>query len=350
MQIHRIGFKVKGFYRLADYAVRWSYMISATAKHRARVLQFWATHGLAATVEAFQVKRRTLYLWKLKLREGNGALEALNPQSRRPTTVRKRSWPFPVIQEIKRLRQEHPNLGPDKVAILLQGFCIQQRLRCPAARTVARIVENAPDKMRMFPVKVTHFGRIKPRTRAVKTRKPKHFIATHAGHCGAFDTVERFVHGCRRYVLTFTDVYSRFAFAWATTSHASKAAEEFFRVILQVFPYRLEYVLTDNGSEFMKHFDAAIRTLAKDHWHTYPKMPKMNAHDERFNRTIQEEFVDYHEPELLDPSAFNAKLIPYLLWFNSERPHWGLKLKSPIQFLMEKEPEVCNMWWRDTLS
>lgn len=33
----------------------------------------------------------------------------------------------------------------------------------------------------------------------------------------------------------------------------------------------------------------------------------MNAHAERFNRTIQEEFVDYHASLLLDTEAFNRR-------------------------------------------
>lgn len=41
-------------------------------------------------------------------------------------------------------------------------------------------------------------------------------------------------------------------------------------------------------------------------WYTYPKTPKMNAHAERFNRTVQEEFLDYHEDLLFsDTQAFN---------------------------------------------
>lgn len=37
---------------------------------------------------------------------------------------------------------------------------------------------------------------------------------------------------------------------------------------------------------------------------------------ERFNRTIQEEFVGYHEVLLFtDPLAFNVPLYVYLLWF-----------------------------------
>jgi transposase InsO family protein len=73
--------------------------------------------------------------------------------------------------------------------------------------------------------------------------------------------VEYFLDGIRRYVITFTDHYSRFAFAWATQSHASLAAREFFELVSEVFPYPLQTVLTDNGSEFMKHFDEEIRRL-----------------------------------------------------------------------------------------
>ena len=31
---------------------------------------------------------------------------------------------------------------------------------------------------------------------------------------------------------------------------------------------------------------------------------------ERFNRTVQEQFIDYHEELLLDPDQFNRQLIP----------------------------------------
>ena len=74
----------------------------------------------------------------------------------------------------------------------------------------------------------------------------------------------------------------------------------------------------------------------------------MNAHEERFNRTIQEEYIDYHVSELINTDSFNDKLMDYLIWFNTERPHWSLGLKSPIQFLIEKDPNLCNMYWHDT--
>jgi transposase InsO family protein len=105
------------------------------------------------------------------------------------------------------------------------------------------------------------------------------------GHCGAFDTVKYFLDGLRRYVVTFIDLYSCFSIASATKSGRSLASREFFNIVRELFFHPLQYVLTDNGSEFMKHFDQELGQLHKIHWHIYPKTPKVNAHVERFSRT-----------------------------------------------------------------
>ena len=149
--------------------------------------------------------------------------------------------------------------------------------------------------------------------------------------------MERIVQGCRRYVITFEDIHSRFSFAWATKSHASKAAEEFFELCLKVFPcsFNFLYVLTDNGSEFKKHFSERLKELHLTHYHTYPRTPQMNAHLERFNRSIQEEFIDFKQYLLLNSDEFNQELIDYLIFYNIERVHCAFQNKlSPIQFIM----------------
>ncbi len=43
----------------------------------------------------------------------------------------------------------------------------------------------------------------------------------------------------------------------------------------------------------------------------------MNAHVERFNRTIQEDWIDWHLQELLEPDIFNHSLMDYLIWHNT---------------------------------
>ena len=65
---------------------------------------------------------------------------------------------------------------------------------------------------------------------------------------------------------------------------------------------------------------------------------------------VSEEYIDYHEDELLDPEQFNVGLMQHLLWHNTERPHWSLKMKPPVQFIQDNfsHPE-CNMYVADTL-
>lgn len=67
---------------------------------------------------------------------------------------------------------------------------------------------------------------------------------------------------------------------------------------------------------------------------TYPRCPKINGFIERANRTLQEEFIDFHLNLLFeDIDEFNRKLMDYLIWYNTERPHRSLNNLTPIDFL-----------------
>ena len=63
MRVQHVGHKIRGFYRVAGYSLRWG-MIAPDAQKRLTILKFWQRHGLAATQEAFKVSRRTLYWWQ----------------------------------------------------------------------------------------------------------------------------------------------------------------------------------------------------------------------------------------------------------------------------------------------
>lgn len=331
---------IKGFLTLYNDGLRYRYMITPKALRKQKILIFWEKHGLEATMDAFSVKRSTLFSWKKRFMEGGSRPESLNEKKRIPKTRRKREWPFEIRQKIKEIRRDliHPNLGPEKIHPLLKKFCDKQNLKCPESRTIARIISDDPRKMRVFPEKISHFGRIKKAARQKVLRKPKALQPAYPGNLVALDTIEKFINGVRSYVITFEDIYTRFAFAWATRSHASKAAEEFFNLCQRAFPYSFNFlwVLTDNGSEFKKHFSERLRELHLTHYHTYPKTPKMNAHVERFNKTIQDDFVDWHLRELKEPDDFNNPLMDYLIFYNTERVHYAFQNKlSPMQFMLQ---------------
>ena len=76
----------------------------------------------------------------------------------------------------------------------------------------------------------------------------------------------------------------------------------------------------------------------------------MNAHIERFNRTLDEEFLLFNRALLRDDvNAFNEKLVDWLLWYNCERPHYALGQVPPFRSMMSLLPaEECQMWWTHT--
>lgn len=174
-------------------------MVTQKAQHKLKVLKFWKQYGLSAVEEAFGVKKRTLYGWQAKLLKGNNNPESLNELSKRPKSARKRHWPEFVINQIKRLRYEHPNLGKDKIQVFIAPLCEENNLPCPSVSTIGNLIRDLGE-LRKFPVKVRHNGKIVPRKRAKRIRKPKHFKAEYPGHCGSLDTVEKVIYGSKSYV------------------------------------------------------------------------------------------------------------------------------------------------------
>ena len=86
-----------------------------------------------------------------------------------------------------------------------------------------------------------------------------------------------------------------------------------------------------------------------EHCYTYPRCPKMNALSERFNRTVQEEFVDYYEHRLFDDLyGFNDALFTYMERYNAERPHRSLGNMTPCQAVAQQTPRLSRMWWPHT--
>ena len=89
--------------------------------------------------------------------------------------------------------------------------------------------------------------------------------------------------------------------------------------------------------EFAKYFDAACKRLKITHLYTRVKTPKDNSVDERFNRTVREEFMEvdeYFEPSLAsdDLTEANQHLTNWLVFYDFERPHQTLKYLSPIEW------------------
>ena len=337
----------KGFITLWERVIRFRYMISEKAKERTRILAFWERFGDQATREAFGVSRRTLFRWQKKLNESLGKLEGLNAKTTAPIGRRKRVVPENINNRIMALRTIHPRLGKDKIWGILkkEGYA-------GSISTVGRIISDLKKRgLILNPVNLSYYAksdsfREKMKPRKKKLRRPRGYRVLEV------DTIVRFIDGKKRYIITGIDTEKRDAFAACYTNHGSFSAGDFLTKCQAVLPDCPRAVQTDNGSEFALHFDQACAKLELKRFHTYPRSPKMNAHIERFNRTLDEEFLIYHRALMRDDvSAFNDKLIDWLLWYNGERPHHSLGLLSPFQAMMTSlQPRECQMWWTHTIS
>jgi len=343
----------RGFISTWERMIRFRDMIKEEAKKKARILTFWQKHGTVATEEAFNTKRRTLFLWQKKLKEGGGKLEALNSKNKTPKQKRRRLWDYRILDELRSLREKYPNLGKEKLHPLLLDFCdIQGISKCPKPVTIGRLIKDMGG-LRRKPQKITGTGRVVKVKRNKILRKPKDYKITHPGHTLALDTIEKQKNGRRMYILTAIDIFTRTTYAIATRSHSSQTFAHFFFLIMQMFPYEIKNVLTDNGSEFKRYLSKLLTENKITHYHTYPKTPKMNAHCESFNGTIQEEFVDYNVNLLFDDAtAFNEKLKDYLIFYNTKRVHCAFNNKltpfavlNASEYYVSKLPAECKNGW-----
>lgn len=347
----QIGFKYyncRGFGTLYNDAIKQNYMITKEAKQRLKILEFWKKYGLQATIDAYGAKQSTLYYWNKILNDNNGKIESLNPKSQARINKNKRDVHPLILKEIKRLRlEECPNMGKAKVKKNLDIFCKINNLPIYSESKIGRIIKDK--KIYHHRQKISHFGKIKEETRRdKKERKPKDFIANEPGDLIEIDTIVKYVYGFKRYIITAVDVKTRYSFAYVYKQHGSISTKDFFKKLEQIFPYEIKRVQTDNGSEFHKYFMDYLKEQKVIHYFNYKGKPTKNGHIEKYNRTIQEEFVDWNEILLEDVDSFNNKLMDWLIWYNTKRFHWSLNLTSPVDYLINNGL-LSKMSWTNTL-
>lgn len=325
------------------------YSQDEVAKWRLKVLTFYDSYGQKATKEAFAVARSTIFLWKKNLRQAGGSLAALCPTSTAPHTRRKMAVDHKVYDFIENLRLNNYRLGKEKIKRLLDAYCMSCGLATVSESKVGRIIKV--NKL-FFPKqgRVYHDPSKKPSipgTKRIKERLPKDSQVKAAGDLLQLDTVVKFDQSIKRYILTAIDLYSRFTFAFAYMRLSSAIALDFMLKLELIAPFKIRAIKTDNGMEFLGEFDNYLSKNNIKHYFSYPRTPKSNAYIERFNRTIQEEFVDGYLDLFEDMHTFNDKMMDYLIYYNTVRPHKSLNYQTPMGFMISEDPK-SNMLWTHT--
>ena len=325
------------------------YSKDEVAQFRMKVIKFHDDYGSRATKEAFNVGRSTVFAWKKILREANGSLTALLPASTAPKTTRRMIVNSKVYAFIENIRLNNWRLGKEKIKRLLDAYCLLEGLETVSESKIGRIIKVnnlfLPKRGRVYhnPDKKPTI----PGTKRVKERLPKDSQVKAPGDLLQLDTVVKFDQRIKRYIITAIDLYSRFTFAFAYIRLSSAISLDFMLKLELIAPFKIKAIKTDNGMEFLGDFDAYLNRRSIVHYFSYPRTPKSNAYIERFNRTIQEEFVDGHLDLFEDMHSFNDKMMDYLIYYNTVRPHKSLDYQTPMGFMIS-EDQKSNMLWTRT--
>ena len=312
----------------------------AEIERRLKIIGFFEKYGTKITKEAYGISRSTAYNWKKKLKENNGKLISLSPISRAPDKVREKNRKLEVVGFVKEYRNEHPKVGQEAIKPVLDKYCRKNNLRTVSVATIGRILKELKEKGEIedscakawFDIRD---DRIKFRVnkRRKKLRR-KGYMPQEAGDLLQVDSITLFTEGIKRYIVTAIDVKSKFAFAYAYEGLSSASALDFMQKLIAVAPFKIKRIQTDNGLEFEHLFRDFIQKSNIVHFHNYPRHPQSNACVERFNRTIQEQFVWANLYDIENLNDFNASLIRYLLWYNTERRHQTIKA-TPLDYFLD---------------
>lgn len=304
---------------------------SDTAKYRLRVIEFYQQFGLKTTLVAFPVKRSTLFLWQKMLRMSGGRLSSLTPQSSRPKNVRQMQTHPLVLAEICSLRKKHYRLGKKKLYPLVKRYCDEADIAYPAISTIGKIIK----RNHIFFDKPT-YGYHDPGRKKYTHRKKQRVHAAPKPTRGGYaelDTIETLIGTLRRYTITAIDVKLKVAYAQTFKSPSATNALIVLKTFESMLPVRIHTVQTDNGSEFMAVFDNFCLTKHIKHVWIYPKHPKVNGVVERFNRSLQEEWLDIYQDELVELDRANQRIAEYLYFYHNDRIHESLGDQTPATIL-----------------
>jgi putative transposase len=350
-QIYVAGFYGSGYSRfmkcdISDHPQR------ECIENRVEIIKFFEDYGAEATRRAFGKSRSTIYLWKQRLAKSEGRLSALAPGNKAPRHKRRRIV-HPFIEGfIIEYRTQHPGVDKTTITPSLTEGCIRNGVAPVSESTVGRIIHDLKRRGRLpSSNRVTVDGRTgNLRVREPKPKKKirrKGFLPRLPGDLVQMDTIAIFTSGLKRYIFTAIDVSTRFAFAYTYASNSSSHGNDFLGKFLKVAPFVTRRVQTDNGGEFASHFDHHCQESGLTHFFNYPRHPQSNACLERFNRTIQEQFARPYELYLDELAVFNARLMEYLIWYNTEKPHRGIGNRPPLCYFLENfiSPEKSNMLW-----
>lgn len=309
-------------------------------KARAIAMQLLIREQLPLQVVANRcgVHRSTIWRWKRTWLEINRHVQLENwnrPQRTAGTVFREAALKWRIPTMVSR-----PRTNPTAVSEQIVTRILELRSQLKRCAEVIWHHITQVDNIRVSLSSVRRIlrryhcfdGARKKRVRPDNPRRPQ---PTRPGELVQTDTIHYICPYTyrRRYVYTVIDLYSRMAYAEIHGRILPGLAARTICKAQESFGFNFSMVQADNGPEFGRYFAQCLSATGIAVRHSRLGRPNDNAHIERFNRTIQEECLGSRLTHKTPNKQVQIRLAAYLDYYNSERVHLGIQLRTPAQML-----------------
>jgi transposase InsO family protein len=286
--------------------------------------------NVRAACRLMGVHPSTYYRWRGPvLRSG---LEMLRPRERRPPRMPNQASQL-TEQRVVAFSLGHPGLGPRRISATLA----QERWGgiVVSSNGVWRVLRRHGLSRRISRLSLVAGYAAPPGPERLEPAAARHVEVDHPGELVGFDCfhVGRLSGTAGRvWQYTAIDLASSYVWAELATTPLNPSAQKTSALARRVAAdlaaagWRLERVLTDNGSEFRSGiFGATVRELGATQTFIRAGRPATNGAVERVQRTILEECWRPSFARSLVPkfTGLARDLEGYLAFYNEERAHTG---------------------------
>jgi putative transposase len=173
------------------------------------------------------------------------------------------------------------------------------------------------------------------RKKRVRRENPKRPLVTRPGELVQTDTIHHVdpYSGKRWYYYTVIDLYTRMTHAILAPKLSPGLAVQVVLEAQAQWRFAIAMVQSDNGSEYGRYFARQLTRRGITVRHSRLDRPNDNAHIERFNRTIQTECIGHYWRKSVPLSRQRASLARYIDYYNTERVHLGIQMRTPREML-----------------
>jgi transposase-like protein len=171
------------------------------------------------------------------------------------------------------------------------------------------------------------------------------------------DITTFYIQKTKYYLFVAIDRTSKLAYVDLYEEQTIENSIKFLKAVIAFFPYKINCILTDNGSQFtyelllenlrpkdrLHKFDEVCQENNIEHRLTKFRHPWTNGQVERFNGTIKEATTKKYYYD--SPEQFKKHLQDYLLVYNYAKKLKALKFMTPYEKIIseyEKDPSVFN--------